>query len=113
MHLERLTATIFVTMLVAPLAALAQTSWRGTTSTDWSIAANWTAGVPTATADAVIGDANFTGLNQPDLSATSVCKSLTVGAGSKVATLKVDKRLTVSGNLTIGANGTKIGRAHV
>ena len=93
-------------MLVAPLAALAQTSWRGTTSTDWSNAANWTAGVPTTTVDAVIGDANFTGLNQPDLSATSACKSLTVGAGSKVVTLKVDKRLTVSGNLTIGANGT-------
>jgi len=106
MHLERLTATIFVTMLVAPLAALAQTSWRGTTSTDWSNAANWTAGVPTTTVDAVIGDANFTGPNQPDLSAISACKSLSIGVGSKAATLKADKNLTVSGNLTIGANGT-------
>src|SRR6266850_392586 len=36
----------------------------------------------------------------------SVCKSLAIGTGTKVSTLKVDKNLTVSGNLIIGANGS-------
>ena len=92
--------------LLLPMVALAQTSWKGTTSTDWSIAANWTAGVPTASVDAIIGDTNFTGANQPDLSATSVCKSLTIGTGAKVSALIVDRLLTVSGDVTIGVNGT-------
>ncbi|MBU1297533.1 MAG: hypothetical protein KKG06_08325 [Bacteroidetes bacterium] len=33
-------------------------SWRGITSANWATASNWTNGVPTATVDAVIGDAN-------------------------------------------------------
>ena len=40
---------------------------------------NWTAGVPTSAVDAIIGDANFTGINQPTISATATCKSLTIG----------------------------------
>src|SRR6266404_3989279 len=91
--------------LLAPLGQ-AQTSWKGTTSTGWSIAANWTAGVPTASVDAIIGDANFTGANQPAVTARSVCKSLAIGTGTKVSALAVSKAFTVSGNVTIGANGT-------
>src|SRR5216117_3058148 len=82
------------------------TSWRGIISTDWNNPTNWTAGVPNAGTDAVIGDANFTGARQPDLSANSVCKSLVLGTGGKVSTLKVDKALTVNGDVTIGPNGT-------
>ena len=84
----------------------ASTSWKGTISKDWRTAGNWTAGVPTAGLDAIIGDANFTGANQPDLSKSSVCKSLTIGTGAKVSTLKVDQTFTVSGNVVIGTNGT-------
>ena len=36
--------------------AQAQTSWKGTVSTDWTAAGNWTAGVPNSTLDAIIGD---------------------------------------------------------
>ena len=97
--------TLFV-ILMGQLCVCAQTSWRGTVNNSWSTAGNWTAGVPTATVDAIIGDASFTGANQPDLSARSACKSLTIGTGSKVCTLRVDKSFTVSGNLTIGPNGT-------
>ena len=93
-------------LTLAATAAFAQTSWKGTTSTDWSAAANWTAGVPASTTDAIIGDANFTGANQPSLTASSVCKSLTLGTGTKASTLTVGKAFTVSGNVVIGANGT-------
>lgn len=93
-------------LLAAPLA-LAQTSWKGTSSTAWGTAANWTAGVPTASVDAIIGDANFTGANAPTITKAAACKSLTLGTGTKASTLTVSRgALTISGNLTIGPNGT-------
>src|SRR6266545_2812268 len=102
--MKRIILQTFFALFLIQLGAYAQTtSWKGTSNTDWNRAANWTAGVPTASVDAIIGDANFTGANQPDLSASSVCKSLTIGTGSIVSTLKADKSLTVSGNVTIGA----------
>ncbi|MBI5022326.1 MAG: hypothetical protein HZB59_12900, partial [Ignavibacteriales bacterium] len=88
---------------------IAQTSWKGTASSYWSNSSNWTAGVPTASVDAIIGDANFTGSYQPSITSSSSCKSLTIGAGSKSSTLTLgsqSKNLTVSGSVTIGAVGT-------
>src|SRR6266542_2487892 len=100
--MKRIIFQTFFALFLIQLGAYAQTtSWKGTSNTDWNRAANWTASV-----DAIIGDASFTGNNQPDLSASSVCKSLTIGTGTKVSTLKVDKALTVNGNITIGPNGT-------
>ena len=104
----KIRATIlFLIVVVTPLLVIGQTSWKGTSSTDWSKASNWTNGVPTSSIDAIIGDANFTGANQPRLtSGASYCKSLTIGSGVKVSALAVAKALTVSGNITIGANGS-------
>ena len=100
----------FICSLVLMCLALhifSQTSWKGTTSTDWQLASNWTAGIPTSTVDAIIGDANFTGAFQPILTgATAACKTLTIGTGSISSSLSITKNLNVSGNITIGANGT-------
>ena len=93
-------------ILMSAWAARAQTSWTGALNTDWNRAGNWTAGVPTATLDAIIGDANFTGASQPTITAKSSCKSLTLGTGVKASTLTVNHALSVSGDITIGANGT-------
>src|SRR5260221_1313607 len=99
--------TMVLWLVLIPCIALGQTSWKGTSNTDWSRASNWTAGVPTETTDAIIGDASFTGSNQPTLSATtSFCKSLTIGTGTKASVLTIPKALSVSGNITIGAKGT-------
>lgn len=84
----------------------AQTSWKGITSTNWKTASNWTAGVPVSTVDAIIGDVNFTGAFQPSLTATATCRSLTIGSGSILSTLTVTKNITISGNVSIGSNGT-------
>ena len=101
-----ITRLILLAIIAGPFAARAQTtSWKGTTSTDWSRASNWTAGVPTSAVDAIIGDANFTGPNQPGMTGKSFCRSLTIGAGAKASTLTVQHTLNVSGNITIGANG--------
>src|SRR6185369_7945670 len=105
--MKKLVSLPLVALFLFPLAAFAaSTSWKGTVSKDWRNAGNWTAGVPNVGLDAIIGDANFTGANQPDLSKSSVCKSLTIGAGIKASTLKVDQTFTISGNVIIGTNGT-------
>src|SRR5450432_1680620 len=80
------------------------TSWKGT-STDWGTAANWTNGKPTSSLDAIIGDVNFTGGNQPTIGAISTAKSLTIGS-SVISQLTVNAALTVSGNINVNSNGT-------
>ena len=86
-------------------ALFSQTSWRGTTSNSWATASNWTNGVPTATVDAIIGDASISSARYPTISATATCKSLTIG-GAFTVKLTVSKNLTVAGSVTINTNGT-------
>ena len=104
--MKKLVIISFSLIFFAVLPVFGQTSWKGTSSTDWSKAANWTNGVPTATVDAIIGDANFTGSNQPSLTVSSVCKSLTIGTGIKSSSLSAKQSLTVYGNITIGVHGS-------
>lgn len=78
------------------------TSWKGTSSTSWGNAANWSNGIPTSTTDVVIGDLSFTRL--PSVNTSSTCKNLTIqGSGNK---LTINKSLTITGNLSIGAGTT-------
>lgn len=98
---------VCILVLCQAFIVCSQTSWKGTTSTVWATASNWTAGVPSSTVDAIIGDANFTGSFQPSLTSGSpVCKSLTLGTGTKASTLTIGRNLSVYGSVTIGANGT-------
>src|SRR5258706_3345757 len=56
--IRRLAQLFLLTICLIALslhALIAQTSWKGTTSTSWSIASNWTNVVPTANVDAIIG----------------------------------------------------------
>lgn len=104
MHMSNRYLLIFLLNFLV-LDAAAQTSWKGTTSTSWSTASNWTAGVPTATVDAVIGDGNFTGTYQPTVSKSSTCRALTIG-GTKASTLTLSRSLTIAGDLVLNSNGT-------
>jgi hypothetical protein len=104
----RISILLCVSLLtIPPLAGLAQTSWRGTISTAWETAGNWTNGVPTASTDAIIGDANFSGTFQPNVAAaTAACRNLTIGTGTRTSTLTLNAQtLSVAGNLLIGING--------
>ena len=98
--------TVALAWLLPVFATMGQTSWKGTSSTAWSTAANWTAGVPSSTVDAVIGDANFTGPNSPTISGSAAsCRSLSLGTGALTSVLTVSKGLTIYGDITIGTNG--------
>lgn len=83
----------------------AQTSWKGITSTAWATATNWTNGVPSSTVDAIIGDANFTGSYLPAITASSTCKSLTLGT-SRTVTLTVSYTFTAYSSVTINSGST-------
>ena len=80
-------------------------SWNGSVSTDWFTAGNWTTvqgspGKPPTANDIVqIGDANFTGSNQPSINAAAVAKAISFGS-AKASTLT----LTTGGSLADGGN---------
>lgn len=76
----------------------ATTSWRGVTSTAWATATNWTNGVPVATTDVIVGDANFTGANQPTISTAALCLTVTISGSTKATTLTIN----AAGSLTVG-----------
>ena len=99
---------LFLLVGLQSFHAFSQTSWRGVTSTSWTTTSNWTGGVPSATSDVIVGDANFTGAFQPTISSAITIKSLQLGSGVKASVLNVTRNLTVNGNITIGANGTLI-----
>ena len=98
-------AVVVIVLCLSFQPIMGQTSWKGTVSTSWKEAANWTAGMPTSSMDAIIGDANFTGSFQPSITGSAACKSLTLG-GAHAATLTMTRTLTVPGNITINSNGT-------
>ncbi|AXY73918.1 hypothetical protein D3H65_07955 [Paraflavitalea soli] len=92
-------------LLFLPSLIFAQsTSWKGTVSSSWRNSSNWTNGTPSSTKDAIIGDASFTGSFQPLISRSAAARSVTVG-GVKASTLTLSRNLTVSGGITINANG--------
>ncbi|UPK72677.1 hypothetical protein [Chitinophaga filiformis] len=98
--------TILILLFSLPATVWAQTSWKGTYSTSWRNAANWTAGIPTASVDAIIGDAAFTGPYQPTIGSTASCRSLTLVTSARNPVLTITKSLTVAGTLTIGSGCT-------
>ncbi|MFM2295338.1 MAG: hypothetical protein RLZZ350_1751, partial [Verrucomicrobiota bacterium] len=109
MNFVRVIKILASVLALTASAAFAQTSWKGTTSTNWYDATNWTAGVPATNTDTIIGDVNFTGAFQPTTggTATANCRSLTLG-GAIAATLNVKYTLTAYSNIVIAANGTLI-----
>ncbi|MBJ6108349.1 T9SS type A sorting domain-containing protein [Hymenobacter sp. BT523] len=79
--------------------AAALSTWTGAVSTDWFDAANWTAGVPTATADALVPVAP----RYPLIGAgAATAKNLTLAAGAALG--QTGGTLSLTGDLT--NNGT-------
>ena len=82
-----------------------QTSWKGTINTNWNNAGNRTAGIPNSASNVILGDASFTGINQPTVNVSSSCNSITIG-GAIATTLTLTKNLVVNSSLTINSNGS-------
>ena len=93
------------------IAAFEGKVWTGASSTNWTDGGNWAGGVPGETDDVIIDTPG--GANQPTINVSGgvTIKSLTIGA-TTASTLTfsngdvTSKKLTVTGDVTIGANGT-------
>ena len=95
----------FIISTVIANKSFCQTSWKGTVNTNWNNAGNWTAGVPNSATNVILGDASFTGSNQPTVNVSSSCNSITTG-GTVSTTLTLTKNLVVNGGFTLNSNGT-------
>jgi hypothetical protein len=79
-------------------SSIANTSWTGTTSSDWTVATNWSNGVPNSSSNVTIAFRT----NQPTIATNANIKTLAILSG---ATLEVTaNNLTVIGAIT--NNGT-------
>jgi fibronectin-binding autotransporter adhesin len=98
---------LLATLLLSATFAFGQsTSWTGAVSSNWSNAGNWTNGVPGATVDAIIGDANFTGSFDPNVDVNANCQNLTIsGTNTPILSILKNKLLTVSGSVIVNAGG--------
>jgi hypothetical protein len=72
--------------------------WLGYTSSDWHTDSNWCGGIPIATTDVVISS----GGNQPVISATAVCRDVTINSGA-ILTIEASGDFTVLANLANNA----------
>ncbi len=92
-------------LLLATPAAQGQTTWLGSSGTDWTNASNWDNGVPNATTIAVN---NNTGPNEPLINGTNqTAGGLAVGTDSNsdfstLVTVAGGGSLVVSGNVQVG-----------
>ena len=97
-------------LLTIPSLSKAQTFWNGSVNTDWNLPANWSAGVPDNTIDAVI-PASL--INYPVLNTTgNSTKNISLGNGSSIL-LNDSASLSVTGsfastNATISNHGKLI-----
>src|ERR1700741_3181561 len=76
-------------------------SWRGSTSTDWATASNWSpSGIPTSTDVVQIGVSTRTLTNLPNVSSgtAAACASIEFGTNNTLS-LTVNGTLTVSGDI--------------
>lgn len=109
--MNRIMLTVLAALLLAPFA-FAQSTWNGGTSTNWGDAANWSAGVPTATTDAVISGSAAT---MPTLNVAATCQSLTIQTGATLSgagqTLTVNGNWINNGTYTAGTSTVVIGGA--
>jgi trimeric autotransporter adhesin len=90
----------FILIFSTQIINAATINWVGSTSTSWNIGSNWSAGaVPTASDNVQIGVVSFSG-NQPTISASASCSSLTI-SNVTASTLTVNAPLSVTNTITV------------
>lgn len=80
------------------------TTWNGAQSSDWTLASNWTNGVPTPNSNVTIGYIHSSN-HQPVLSSQVVVKKLTLGSNNQTLEFGDQAQLQVNRTLTIGNSG--------
>ncbi len=73
-----------------------ETTWLGTTNTDWFLGSNWSDGVPTASSDCIIPDQS----NDPIINGTGVCRSVSITNGHVTLQSTTDSTLVAYGDFS-------------
>jgi hypothetical protein len=84
------------------------TTWTGSTDTDWTVAGNWSAGVPDTNSNVTIAVA----ANQPTIATNVNINSLTIASGATLSVtannLNVRGAIANSGTMTLASNSNLI-----
>lgn len=80
-------------LLLSVKGALAQTTWIGSVDSDWNNSANWSAGVPDASAKVTVPDA----AHDPVIAGAALANSVLVEAGGSL-TIQAAGNLTINGS---------------
>ena len=101
----RIPSLVLIAVFLATIPAPSQTNWTGAVSSDWSVAGNWSGGVPTSGTDVVIPSGTP---NTPSTAGvtTPACRDLTVNAG---ATLTIASGSPLACGRTALIDGTLAG----
>jgi fibronectin-binding autotransporter adhesin len=111
--MKPLHSTLFSIFVSLSLPVAAQSTWNGTTSTNWSVATNWAPGIPASGQNITI--ANTTGNSTLTLDGTTsrAVGSITDGTtGARTAEFTVQSgtnTLTIGGGVTANGSFTGIG----
>ncbi|WP_345244661.1 T9SS type A sorting domain-containing protein [Nibrella saemangeumensis] len=89
---------VLLLLCLTSLTSLAQTTWTGSTSTDWNTATNWNTGnVPTATDDVIIPDV----ANDPVIGAGTIALAYSIEVQSSAS-------LAIQNTASLTINGSKL-----
>ena len=92
-------------MLIAVKTTFSQTTWNGSSSTDWNTAANWsTNSVPTSSDDVIIPNVT----NDPIITSSSdICQNLTIQSGGVLTSNNGSYKLTTA-SITVNDGGSLV-----
>lgn len=103
--MKNYTKIVFIFLLLITGNVLAQnTTWNGSQSSDWTVASNWTNGVPSPNSNVTIGYIHSYN-HQPVLSSQVTIKKLTLESNNQTLQLTSQAVLNVTKSLSIGNSG--------
>jgi hypothetical protein len=89
----------------------AQKTWVGANNGLWSVSSNWNpAGAPTTTTDVTIANSTNVVVDISNATARSIILASSANNSTTTLTFNAGSQLTVSGSVSVGDNGNRVGR---
>ena len=104
---------LLLTVILSAIFVSAQTTWNGSTSTDWNTGTNWSTGIVPTLANAVIIPSGTP--NKPTIGAAvdAACDHLTVNTGATLTVQTTATNFDINGNADIDGTLTNTGNKFI